>query len=236
MEEFLTLNNQRGLDPVTDLLIEDRLERVRQIFRNMEEFIHKNRSNLKEAVRLVVMVADMNRDRPLINKVQKEIWGEDGPFPCRTIIQVDYLGDDFVEIDGIFRVVNEDSHSIEFIDPEQSFTPTGTWSLGIKTDSHIFVSGMRGINPETDDLVIGEAPRVRQAFRNMKIVAEAGGVEITDAIGLVIYVTDEKYIEIIEILQQNFWAEKPLPPITINIVTGLNDNDIVEIEGTFARI
>jgi 2-iminobutanoate/2-iminopropanoate deaminase len=236
MEEFLTLNNQRGLDPVTDLLIEDRLERVRQIFRNMEEFIHKNGSNLKEAVRLVVMVADMTRDRPLINKVQKEIWGEDGPFPCRTIIQVDYLGDDFVEIDGIFRVVNEDSHSIEFIDPEQSFTPTGTWSLGIKTGSHIFVSGMRGINPETDDLVIGEAPRVRQAFRNMKIVAEAGGVEITDAIGLVIYVTDEKYLEIIEMLQKSFWVEKPLPPITVNTVTALNDNDIVEIEGTFARI
>jgi 2-iminobutanoate/2-iminopropanoate deaminase len=235
VEEFLTLNNQRGLDPVTDLLIEDRLERVRQIFRNMEEFIHKNRSNLKEAVRLVVMVADMTRDRPLINEVQKEIWGEEGPFPCRTIIQVDYLGDDFVEIDGIFRAITDTSHAIEFINPEWSFTPTGTWSLGIKTGSHVFVSGMRGINPETNDLVIGEAPRVRQAFRNMKIVAEAGGVKITDAISLVIYVTDEKYLEIIEMLQKSFWVEKPLPPITINTVTALNDNDIVEIEGTFAR-
>jgi 2-iminobutanoate/2-iminopropanoate deaminase len=236
VEEFLTLNSQRGLDPVTGLLIEDRQERVRQIFRNLDEFVQKNKSNLKETVRLVVMVADMARDRPLINGVQKEIWGEEGPFPCRTIIEVDYLGDDFVEIDGIFRVVIKNSHAIEFITPERSFTPTGTWSLGIKTGSHIFVSGMRGINPETDDLVIGEAPRVRQAFRNMKIVAEAGGSKITDAIGLVIYVTDEKYLEIIEMLQKNFWEEKPLPPITINIVTALNDNDIVEIEGTFARI
>ena len=236
MEEFLTLNNQRGLDPVTALLIEDRLERVRQIFKNMDEFVQKNKSNLRETLRLVVMVADMAFDRPLINEVQKEIWGEEGPFPCRTIIQVDYLGDDFVEIDGVFRIVTENNHSIEFIAPEQSFTPTGTWSLGIKTGSHIFVSGMRGINPETDDLVLGEAPRVRQAFRNMKTVVEAGGGKITDAIGLVIYVTDEKYIEIIEVLQKNFWVEKPLPPITINIVTALNDNDIVEIEGTFARI
>ena len=236
MEEFLTLNNQRGLDPVTDLLIEDRLERVRQIFRNMDEFVHKNKSNLKETVRLVVMVADMARDRPLINEVQKEIWGKEGPFPCRTIIQVDYLGDDFVEIDGVFRVVTENGYSIEIITPEKSFTPTGTWSLGLKTGSHIFVSGMRGINPETDTLVLGEAPRVRQAFRNMKTVAEAGGGKITDAISLVVYVTDEKYLEIIEVLQKNFWVEKPLPPIVINIVTALNDNDIVEIEGTFARI
>jgi enamine deaminase RidA (YjgF/YER057c/UK114 family) len=84
--------------------------------------------------------------------------------------------------------------------------------------------------------VIGEAPRVRQAFRNMKIVVEDGGGKITDAIALTIYVTDEKYLEIIEMLQKNFWEEQSLPPITINIVTALNDNDIVEIEGTFARI
>ena len=236
MEEFLTLNNQRGINPDTDLLVEDRLERVRQIFKNMEEFVQKSGSNLSETVRLVVMVADMDRDRPLINEVQKEIWGQVGPYPCRTIIQVDYLGDDFVEIDGVFRVVAENSDPIEFIAPERSFTPTGTWSLGIKTDSHIFVSGMRGINPENGKLVIGEAPRVRQAFRNMKIVTEAGAGKITDAIALVVYVTDEKYLEVVEMLQKRFWAGKFPPPITINIVTALNDNDIVEIEGTFSRV
>jgi enamine deaminase RidA (YjgF/YER057c/UK114 family) len=94
---------------------------------------------------------------------------------------------------------------------------------------------MRGINPETDSLVIGEAPRVRQAFRNMKTIIEAGGGKVTDAIGLVIYATDEKYLEIIEMLQKDMWGETPLPPVTINIVTALNDNDIVEIEGTFIR-
>ncbi len=236
MEEFLTLNNQRGINPDTDLLVEDRLERVRQIFKNMEEFVQKSGSNLSETLRLVVMVADMDRDRPLINEVQKEIWGQVGPYPCRTIIQVDYLGDDFVEIDSVFRVVAENSDPIEFIVPERSFTPTGTWSLGIKTSSQISVSGMRGINPENEKLVIGEVPRVRQAFRNMQIVTEAGAGKITDAIALVVYVTDEKYLEVVEMLQKRFWAEKSLPPITINIVTALNDNDIVEIEGTFSRV
>ena len=236
MEEFLTLNNQRGIDPITNLLLKDRLERVRQIFRNIEDVAQESGTNLGETVRLVVVVADMKRDRPLVNEIQKEMWGQDGPFPCRTIIQVDYLGDDFIEIDIVVRITAANNVPIEFISPEKSFTPTGTWSLGIKTDTHIFVSGMRGINPETDELVIGEAPRVRQAFRNMKIVVESGGGKITDAIGLVIYVTDEKYLEIIEMLQKSLWADKPLPPMTINIVTALNDNDIVEIEGTFARV
>ena len=190
-------------------------------------------SDLSELVRLVVSVADMNRDRPLINEVQKEIWG-DGPFPCRTIIEVDYLGDDFVELDAVFRIPDEESIKVEFLAPEEAFTPTGTWSLGIRTDTHVFVSGMRGINPETDGLVIGEAPRVRQALQNMAMIAEAGGAKITDAIGLVIYVTDEKYLEVVEMLMQRFWEKKPLPPMTVNIVTALNDNDIVEIEGTFS--
>ena len=60
--------------------------------------------------------------------------------------------------------------------------------------------------------------------------------KITDAIAVVVYVTDEKYLEVVEMLQKRFWAEKSLPPITINIVTALNDNDIVEIEGTFSRV
>jgi enamine deaminase RidA (YjgF/YER057c/UK114 family) len=233
MENFLSLDNQQGIDPETNALVEDPLERVRQIFRNMATVARESGSDLSELVRLVVSVADMNRDRPLINEVQKDIWG-DGPFPCRTIIEVDYLGDDFVELDAVFRIPDEESIEVEFLAPEEAFTPTGTWSLGIRTDTHVFVSGMRGINPETDDLVIGEAPRVRQALQNMAMIAEAGGAKITDAIGLVIYVTDEKYLEVVEMLMQRFWENKPLPPMTVNIVTALNDNDIVEIEGTFS--
>jgi len=234
VESFLTLSNQRGIDPCTGVLVQDRLERVRQIFRNLQEFTNENNSTLNETVRLVFMVADMDRDRPLINEVQKEIWGQNGPFPCRTIIQVDYLGDDFVEVDGVFRVTTNPRGNFEIIAPEEGFTPTGTWSLGIKTDSHIFVSGMRGINPETDRLVIGEAPRIRQAFHNMKVVTEAGAGKITDAISLVIYATDEKYLDIIGMLQRKFWGDASPPPITINITEALNDDDIVELEGTFA--
>ena len=234
MESFLTLSNQRGIDPSTGDLVQDRIERVRQIFRNIQKFIHENNSALNETVRLVFMVADMERDRPLINEVQKEIWGQNGPFPCRTIIQVDYLGNDFVEVEGVFRVTTNPRGKFEIIAPEEGFTPTGTWSLGIKTESHIFVSGMRGINPETDTLVIGEAPRIRQAFQNMKVVTEAGAGKITDAISLVIYATDEKYLDIIGVLQNKFWRGATPPPITINITEALNDNDIVELEGTIA--
>lgn len=232
-ESFLPLTSQRGLDPETNTLIDDPADRVRQIFNNMAAIARDSGSDLSEMTRLVVAVSDMARDRPIVNDIQKEIWGEDGPFPPRTIIEVDYLGPDFVEMDAVFRIPDEDSAALEYLAPKEAFTPTATWSLGVKTDAYVFVSGMRGINPETDALVIGEAPRLRQAFRNMALIAEAGGAKLTDAVSLVLYLTDEKYLDLVEGMVQRFWGDKPLPPMTLNIVTALNDSDIAEIEGTF---
>ena len=53
-------------------------------------------------MRLVVYVTDMFRFRPLVNKVQEELWGK-GPYPPRTIIEIDRLNqDDIVEVEGTF--------------------------------------------------------------------------------------------------------------------------------------
>ncbi|WP_164828047.1 RidA family protein, partial [Paenibacillus ehimensis] len=54
------------------------------------------------ATRLVVYVTDMYRYRPIVNKIQEELWGK-GPYPPRTIIEVDRLNqDDIVEVEGTF--------------------------------------------------------------------------------------------------------------------------------------
>jgi hypothetical protein len=53
-------------------------------------------------VRLVVYVTDMFRFRPIVNKIQAELWGQ-GPYPPRTIVEVHRLNqDDIVEIEGTF--------------------------------------------------------------------------------------------------------------------------------------
>jgi len=59
-------------------------------------------ANLQDAVRLVVYVSDMFRYRPIVNKVQAELWSNK-PYPPRTIIEVDRLNqDDIVEVEGTF--------------------------------------------------------------------------------------------------------------------------------------
>src|SRR6266487_5385706 len=93
---------------------------------------------------------------------------------------------------------------------------------------------MRGIDPKTDTLVQGEEARVRQAFMNMKLIAESEGATLRDAVRLVVYVTDMfRFRPIVNKVQTELWGQGPYPPRTIIEVHRLNQDDIVEIEGTF---
>jgi enamine deaminase RidA (YjgF/YER057c/UK114 family) len=68
----------------------------------MQQIAQSDGATLRDAVRLVVYVTDMARHRPLVNKVQEELWGQ-GPYPPRTIVEVSRLNqDDIVEVEGTF--------------------------------------------------------------------------------------------------------------------------------------
>ncbi|NEO28437.1 MAG: RidA family protein, partial [Kamptonema sp. SIO4C4] len=93
---------------------------------------------------------------------------------------------------------------------------------------------MRGIDPETNTLVPDAEGRVRQAFMNMKLIAESEGATLRDAVRLVVYVTDMyRYRPIVNQIQEELWGDGPYPPRTIVEVDRLNQDDIVEVEGTF---
>ncbi|NNJ75741.1 MAG: RidA family protein [Anderseniella sp.] len=100
--DFVYVAGMRGIDPATNKLVPGNEERVRKAFMNMKLIAESEGASLRDAVRLVVYVVDMYRHRPIVNKIQKELWG-DGPYPPRTIIEVDRLNqDDIVEIEGTF--------------------------------------------------------------------------------------------------------------------------------------
>jgi 2-iminobutanoate/2-iminopropanoate deaminase len=123
---------------------------------------------------------------------------------------------------------------IKTLSPPGAITPTGTWSLGARAGDFIFVAGMRGIDPGTNRLVRGHEARIRQAFLNMKQIAESEGASLADAVRLVVYVTDmAKFRPLVNKVQAELWNGDPYPPRTIVEVRRLNQNDIVEVEGTF---
>ena len=100
--DFVFVAGMRGIDPKTNTLVAGDEARVLQAFRNMQLIAESEGASLRDAVRLVVYVTDMYRFRPVVNKVQEQLWGA-GPYPPRTIIEVDRLNqDDIVEVEGTF--------------------------------------------------------------------------------------------------------------------------------------
>jgi len=100
--EFVYIAGMRGIDPKTNTLVQGDEARIRQGFLNMQTIAESEGASLRDCVRIVVYVTDMFRFRPLVNKVQEELWGK-GPYPPRTIVEVQRLNqDDIFEVEGTF--------------------------------------------------------------------------------------------------------------------------------------
>src|SRR5438477_10999610 len=100
--DFIYIAGMRGIDPQTNTLVAGEEARIRQGFMNMKLIAQSEGATLRDCVRIVVYVTDMFRFRPLVNKVQEELWDK-GPYPPRTIIEVHRLNqDDIFEVEGTF--------------------------------------------------------------------------------------------------------------------------------------
>jgi enamine deaminase RidA (YjgF/YER057c/UK114 family) len=100
--DFVYIAGMRGIDPRTNTLVPGDEARIRQGFRNMQMIAQSEGASLRDCVRIVVYVTDVIRLRPLVNKIQEELWGK-GPYPPRTIVEVRRLSqDDIFEVEGTF--------------------------------------------------------------------------------------------------------------------------------------
>lgn len=125
-------------------------------------------------------------------------------------------------------------NGVKTLSPEGAIKTTGTWDVGTRAGDFVFIAGMRGIDPKTNTLVQGDEPRIRQAFLNMKLIAESEGATLRDCVRIVVYVTDMfRFRPIVNKVQEELWGKPPYPPRTIVEVHRLNQDDIVEVEGTF---
>jgi 2-iminobutanoate/2-iminopropanoate deaminase len=126
------------------------------------------------------------------------------------------------------------SNGVKILSPPGAIKPTGTWSLAARAGDFVFIAGMRGIDPATNQLVVGDEARIRQAFLNMKLIAQSEGATLRDAVRLVVYVTDmQKLRPLVNKVQQELWGGEPYPPRSIIEVAALNQDDIFEVDGTF---
>lgn len=125
--------------------------------------------------------------------------------------------------------------NVAILNPPGSISATGPWGIAARTGNMLYVAGMRGIGPATNQMVQGDEARIRQAYRNMIHVAGSAGEKPQDAVRLVVYVTDMfRFRPIANKVQEEIWGQGPYPPRSIIEVQRLNQDDILEVEGTFA--
>ncbi|PNY23875.1 Uncharacterized protein TCAP_06184 [Tolypocladium capitatum] len=128
------------------------------------------------------------------------------------------------------------SAGVSIYNPGNFFPATGPWSLMSHAGENLYIAGMRGIDPATNTLLPVGLPRIRQAFKNMAALAGMVGVDLKDCVRVVVYTTDMfRYRPMCNQVQIELWGDDPntYPPRTIIEVGRLNEDDIVEVEGTF---
>jgi 2-iminobutanoate/2-iminopropanoate deaminase len=113
-------------------------------------------------------------------------------------------------------------------------TGSDTWSVGARAGDFIFVAGMQGVDPTTNKLVEGDEARIRQAFLNLKLIAQSEGATLQDCVRITVYVSDlHRFAPLVSKVQAELWGKPPYPPRTMFEVRRLFDDDIVEIDSVF---
>ena len=125
-------------------------------------------------------------------------------------------------------------NGVRTLNPAGAIKTDGPWSLGARAGDFVFVAGMQGIDPATNKLVADPEARIRQAFLNIRLIAQSEGASLQDCVRLTIYVSDlARLAPLVDKVQAELWGKPPYPPRTMFEAKRLFDDDIIEIDSVF---
>jgi 2-iminobutanoate/2-iminopropanoate deaminase len=125
-------------------------------------------------------------------------------------------------------------NGVKTLSPPGAIKVEGTWSLGARAGDFIFVAGMQGVDPATNKLVPDPQARIRQAFLNIRAIAQSEGASLQDCVRVTVYVSDlHRFAPMVDKAQAELWGNPPNPPRTLIEVQRLFDDMIVEIDSVF---
>jgi len=125
-------------------------------------------------------------------------------------------------------------NGVKTLSPSGAIKTEGTWSLGTRAGDFVFLAGMPGIDPATNRVVRDPEAQVRQAFLNIRSIAQSEGAGLPDCVRLTVYVSDlNRFAPLVDKAQVELWGKPPYPPRTMVEVRRLFDDMIVEIDSIF---
>lgn len=110
----------------------------------------------------------------------------------------------------------------------------GPYSQAIKLGNLVFTSGQIGLNPATGELVgDSTAAQARQAFSNLKAVAEEAGGSLANVVKFTLFLTDlGEFAQVNAIMQE--YVSAPFPARSTVGVASLPKGARFEVEAILA--
>ncbi len=113
-------------------------------------------------------------------------------------------------------------------------TAIGPYSQAIKLGNLVFTSGQIGLNPATGELVgASTEAQARQAFSNLKAVAEEAGGSLANVVKFTLFLTDlSEFAQVNAIMQE--YVSAPFPARSTVGVASLPKGARFEVEAILA--
>ncbi|WP_370264407.1 RidA family protein [Limnobacter sp.] len=110
----------------------------------------------------------------------------------------------------------------------------GPYSQAIQFGNLVFTSGQIGLNPVTGELVGSDtASQARQAFANLKAVAEQAGGSLANVVKFTLFLTDlSEFAQVNAIMQE--YVQQPFPARSTVGVASLPKGARFEVEAILA--
>jgi 2-iminobutanoate/2-iminopropanoate deaminase len=106
----------------------------------------------------------------------------------------------------------------------------GPYSQGIKVDKMVFLSGQLGLDPRTNDFVVGGiSEQTHQALTNLKSVMESEGLNIGMVVKTTVFLKDLNDFQAMNIIYGEFFKSEPPARSTVQ-AGALPKSGLVEID------
>ena len=219
---FIFFPGQRGVDPATNKVQHpDPASQARQILENMKAALESLGGSLDDVVKTGMYLKDIG-DRPAINEVWTEYFGQESP-PTRFAVQpADVSGPN-----GAGRIL-VDAIALAPGDPGRKeclrlalpprFLPFV--SQAVKANGLLFLAAQRGVDPATNKVQAPDAAsQVRQILENMKAVLESLGGSMADVVKTGLFLKDmADRPSINEVWSEYFGHESPPTRFAVQMV------------------
>jgi 2-iminobutanoate/2-iminopropanoate deaminase len=96
--------------------------------------------------------------------------------------------------------------------------PLGPYSQAIVADGFVFVAGQLAVNPETNELELGDIrSETRRALENIRAILEAAGSSLRDVVRVGIFLADMNDFQAMNEVYRVFFPEDPPARTTVGV-------------------